>query len=56
MGSGPYPVGATSKSHNCRVGEESGTRRLDARAWCTTQEFWGVNGISIPWGDAKRVA
>jgi hypothetical protein len=49
-----YPVCTTSKSSNCGGGSD-GVRRLAALARYTTKESWDVNGMSVPWGDAKRV-
>jgi hypothetical protein len=48
-------MGTTSKSSNCCIGDRWGTRRLNDLAWGTTKESRGVNGMSVPWGDAKRV-
>jgi hypothetical protein len=51
-----YPVCTTSNSSNCGVGGSDCFRRLAALARYTTKESWDVSGMSVPWGDAKRVA
>jgi hypothetical protein len=43
------------KEQQLRGGGGDGVRRLAALARYTTKESWDVNGMSVPWGDAKRV-
>jgi hypothetical protein len=43
------------KEQPLRGGGSDGVRRLAALARYTTQESWGVSGMSMPWGDAERV-
>jgi hypothetical protein len=50
-----YAVGMSSKSHNCCPGKGRCPGRLGGLGRYTIKESWGVNGISAPWSEAKRV-
>ena len=51
----PYPAFITSKRSHGGGGEPRGMRRAGDFARETIRESWGVNGMSLPCGEAKRV-